>query len=919
MSSPGKSRHDLPVLDEVTNLLEKERTLMGLKVLEQQIEAQDLKRKYEALVGQVAQAGVHADNARVFEIAADITATPVKIDNFRIKIMETIRSKGVNWVVDLTNIHVGVEGIVEVIKIFHGMRDSCKVTAILLRGCGLDSVCNEHMAALISFPYFEGIDASWNSLTRPFYDSLVKALEVRRRPPQYLLLNNNPDLANISFVKVLQVLSQETWGIVVTVKDATPVLAEQGQKQQKTAMCAADFLKVLNTQLVGNKKKTSASAAAALVGKQKSGIQLLAVLGLVNSTLSRISLKLLEDTLELACASLTDLDLSFSLIGYRGMELIRDAIVRPGKSQIVRLGLKGNAFTNSMIPLLGTVVERSHTLTYLDISNNQITGDGLLDLTHLMRNNFVLSTLCLTGNPIGQNSATLSQRLLTQSGCPVLIRWNGILSPTRISSNLHLAMKNSFIFSRLKRETTIVQPSGLDSVVYSVPVSCIQVKQAINFTKTASSIKPGAGKVKSHTDAEKQKKLLVEWNLRPRFEDATRLADLDKVNHRRRVNTVFMPMEWEIFVVTPQGRSSLARHPLRGGAGLPPGDSWVLCRAVVDTVPTHGHLEIVVRATRHHSPVDNIEFTTYTGHVDISGSASGEVLSKSAQFRTSSAVQPSVEVDSYGLNFSTYDDISKESTTFGEDVSEWSGTLNQVVSLRTAALSTMPTFSPVYEISDSISTIRAAGAIMKEMAGFPPAGHSVMRIFQWPGPMSRTATIKFETKLSSRFKSSTNGVEADWNNSSDAADRGSVQMAYECAVHLCFSHGQFETIGSCSLLPSGKFVGSEGFFIETSTDVGTIGAVLATWLWQKWKVSLPMIRPGDRVIITGRPHKSGINNPHNLDTESSDSSLAKCFIHCRGAHVEIPFDSFEGREELVGAHSSFLYAVHNDPTLFPCS
>lgn len=905
MSSPGKT-HDLPLLDEVTNLLDKERTLMGLKVLEQQVEAQEWKRKYEALVGQVAQSGAETDNVRVFEIAADITAKPVPIANFRMKIMQTIRSNGVNWVADLSNIEVGNEGIVEVLKIFHGMRDSCRVTVILLRNSQLDSSCNEHMAAVISFPYFEGIDASWNNLTRPFYDSMLKALEVRRRAPQYLILNNNPDLANISLIKMLQILSQETWGIVVTVKDATGMPIDSNHKS-KTGMYAADFLKVLNTQLVGNKKKIGKASSSALVGKQKSGIQLLTALGLVNSTLSRISLKLLEETLDLATATLTDLDLSFSFIGYRGMDMIKNAMSSPGRSQIVRLGLKGNAFTNSMISLLGEVVEHSTTLTYLDISNNLITGDGLLDLTRMIKNNFILSTLCLTGNPIGQSSATLAQGTLTKSGCPVRIRWNGILSPVGIPlSHSNLAKKKSFIFSRLKRSTALVQPAGQDAVLYSIPVGCIQVKRSIHYSTDSTSV-PGV----STTTPVMPKKMLVEWNMRPRFEDSTRLADLDRINHRRQVNTVILPMEWEIFLVTPQGRSSLAKQILGGGAGLPPGDNWVQCRAVVDAVPTHGHLEVVVRAAKSSSLHDQSEYPAYI--------AQAELLLRSIPFRTSTAATPpAVRVDTYGLTFSAYDDLSSDCATFGEDVHAWSGTLNQLVSMRTAALVTLPSFNPAYEVSHSISSMRTVGTMMKAIAGFPPPGHSVLRLFQWPGPMTPTATIEFETKLSSGGHTSTRGLEADWDIPGTSGGNTAAQMSYECAVHLCFAHGQFETVGSSTLLPSGKCVGSECFFIQEYLSPDGIDAVIATWLWHKWKVSLPMIRPGDRVIITGRTIKSG-TGVYTPGVGTGESGAAKCFIHCRDARINIPFESFEAREELVGIQTSLMLAVHNDPSLFPCS
>jgi hypothetical protein len=48
---------------------------------------------------------------------------------------------------------------------------------------------------------------------------------------------------------------------------------------------------------------------------------------------------------------------------------------------------------------------------------------------------------------------------------------------------------------------------------------------------------------------------------------------------------------------------------------------------------------------------------------------------------------------------------------------------------------------------------------------------------------------------------------------------------------------------------------------------------------------------------------------------SSDSSK-KCFIHCKNVQFSIPFETFEGREELVGIPFGLQF-VSNDPTLFP--
>ncbi len=168
----------IPLLDEVTELLQRERTLLGLKVLEHQVEAQDWRSKYEALVEKVADVAGRTENARVFEMAADVHSTPIKAQDFRYRVMEALRAKEVNWILDLCDTNVGLAGISEVLKIFHGLKSSSKISVILLRNTSLDGSCNEQTAAICSFPFFDGLDISWNNLTKSFIGHLITALEV---------------------------------------------------------------------------------------------------------------------------------------------------------------------------------------------------------------------------------------------------------------------------------------------------------------------------------------------------------------------------------------------------------------------------------------------------------------------------------------------------------------------------------------------------------------------------------------------------------------------------------------------------------------------------------------------------------------------------------------------------------------------
>ena len=66
------AHHDLPLLDEVSELLQKEKTLYELKMLESKLAADEWKSKYEKLIGQVADTAAVTGNYHTYEIAADI-------------------------------------------------------------------------------------------------------------------------------------------------------------------------------------------------------------------------------------------------------------------------------------------------------------------------------------------------------------------------------------------------------------------------------------------------------------------------------------------------------------------------------------------------------------------------------------------------------------------------------------------------------------------------------------------------------------------------------------------------------------------------------------------------------------------------------------------------------------------------------
>lgn len=175
----------LPLLDEVSNLLQKERTLMGLRVLEKEAEAIDWRTKYETLVSKLSDGGAGTavgDAARGLEFAAELDAAssaPMSAPDFRARVMQALREDKATSL-DLAGANVGLSGVSEVLKILRAMKKTTSLRTICLKNSNLDSTCSEQAAALFSFPFLEGLDLSYNSLGRNFLSSLITTLEVSK-------------------------------------------------------------------------------------------------------------------------------------------------------------------------------------------------------------------------------------------------------------------------------------------------------------------------------------------------------------------------------------------------------------------------------------------------------------------------------------------------------------------------------------------------------------------------------------------------------------------------------------------------------------------------------------------------------------------------------------------------------------------
>lgn len=129
----------LPLLDDVNELIEKEKILLEFKVLEQQKEAFEWKAKYDSLLGKVAEnanMGEINDNFKILADVADsdlVTADGPDVSN----LMDYIHKIGDHYILDMS----GKSASFVVSQITQGAsllkHYSTVLNAVSFRGCGL--------------------------------------------------------------------------------------------------------------------------------------------------------------------------------------------------------------------------------------------------------------------------------------------------------------------------------------------------------------------------------------------------------------------------------------------------------------------------------------------------------------------------------------------------------------------------------------------------------------------------------------------------------------------------------------------------------------------------------------------------------------------------------------------------------------
>jgi hypothetical protein len=178
-----KDSNDIPLLEEVNELLSKERNLMNLKVIEQHVEAKEWKDKYETLVKQLSDdSTLNPSKINAFEVAADISSAP-QSKSWRNDVerqLYLLPSSEMPWYLDVSNSPLTANDVHRIL-LFPKTNNYKDITVLNFHNCGLDDSCAKLFPHLLRFPNIEAIDFSCNDVSELFQSALLAAVEVSAR------------------------------------------------------------------------------------------------------------------------------------------------------------------------------------------------------------------------------------------------------------------------------------------------------------------------------------------------------------------------------------------------------------------------------------------------------------------------------------------------------------------------------------------------------------------------------------------------------------------------------------------------------------------------------------------------------------------------------------------------------------------
>lgn len=185
-----EEEEDLPLLDEINDLLVKERTLLGLKVVEQQIEAQEWKVKYEKLLNKLNE---NVTDMEIFELVSDLDSRNPSVDHsfdsylqFQANLLSTTFSPSLPsgpfpshcyWCLNVSTMTLQR---LELKKLLNYPKSHCnkKIRILQLSCCEIQDKDADLVVLLFHYPRLEALDLSFNQLGTEFHARFLQSIEV---------------------------------------------------------------------------------------------------------------------------------------------------------------------------------------------------------------------------------------------------------------------------------------------------------------------------------------------------------------------------------------------------------------------------------------------------------------------------------------------------------------------------------------------------------------------------------------------------------------------------------------------------------------------------------------------------------------------------------------------------------------------
>lgn len=189
MSDKFKHKHDkLPLLDEVNELIEKERTLLNLKLLEQKTETEEWKKKYDLLINSIGTNGKTETARKIdvgnFEIAAEIESDINEFEQISLHDIHSLLNGSVSsWILDLKDLKIEKNLFAKLSKIVFGVNSGFnQINTAIFKNCGLTDEYTVYLLSIIRCIRLKAVDLSNNDLSEIFFLQLLSLLKVNDRP-----------------------------------------------------------------------------------------------------------------------------------------------------------------------------------------------------------------------------------------------------------------------------------------------------------------------------------------------------------------------------------------------------------------------------------------------------------------------------------------------------------------------------------------------------------------------------------------------------------------------------------------------------------------------------------------------------------------------------------------------------------------